>query len=216
MRSKTLLVGVIGVVLGVLLSTAVVLAGSLNPTVGPTGPGSQMYTLEQIYQRLTSGGNAVKMTAFSEPSSGPGTGTMHTLDEIMAAAPAADNTNGATTAQVLTTKTFWGLRTDGTWGVQTGAMPNNGAVTIAPTTTDQSIAAGYHNGSGTVQGDPDLAAGNIKRGVNLFGVAGTLYNAGVPKTGQTIMPRRRPATTASWKKAWRGRTRASSRARRVW
>ena len=65
-------------------------------------------------------------------------------------------------------------------------MPNNGAVTIAPTTTDQSIAAGYHNGSGTVQGDPDLAAGNIKRGVTLFGVAGTLYNAGVPKTGQTM------------------------------
>ena len=64
-------------------------------------------------------------------------------------------------------------------------MPNNGAIAIAPTTTDQSIAAGYHNGSGTVQGDPDLAAGNIKNGVNLFGVAGTLYNAGVPKTGQT-------------------------------
>ena len=104
MRSKTLLVGVIGVVIGVLLSTAVVLAGSLNPSVGPAEPGAQMYTLEQIYQRLTGGGNAAKMTAFSEPSSGPGTSTMHTLDEIMAAAPAADNTNGATTAQVLTPK----------------------------------------------------------------------------------------------------------------
>ena len=45
-----------------------------------------MYTLEQIYTRLSGGGNATKMTAFTEPSSGPGTGTMHTLDELYALA----------------------------------------------------------------------------------------------------------------------------------
>ena len=82
MRSKTLLVGA-GVVLGVLLSTAVVLAGGLNPSVGPTGAASQMYTLEQIYQCLSGGGTATKMTAFTEPSSGPGTSTMHTLDDLL-------------------------------------------------------------------------------------------------------------------------------------
>jgi hypothetical protein len=56
----------------------------------------------------------------------------------------------------------------------TGTMPNNGAVTITPGTTNQTIAAGYHNGSGTVVGDPDLIASNIKSGVDIFGVVGNL------------------------------------------
>ena len=51
MRNKMLLIGLIGIVIGVLLSTAVVFAGNLNPGVGPTGAGSQMYTLQQIYTR---------------------------------------------------------------------------------------------------------------------------------------------------------------------
>ena len=82
MHSKTLGIGVIGVVIGVLLSTAVVLAGSLNPSVGSTGAASQMYTLQQIYDRLNTGAAATKMTTFTQPSSGPTVGTMRTLDEI--------------------------------------------------------------------------------------------------------------------------------------
>ena len=49
MRHKMMLIGVIGIVIGVLLSTAAVFAGNLNPGVGSTGAGSQMYTLQQIY-----------------------------------------------------------------------------------------------------------------------------------------------------------------------
>ena len=86
MRSKTLLVGV-GVVIGLLLAAAgIVVAGSLNPGAGPTEAGSQMYTVEQIYTRLTGGGDATKMAAFTEPSSGPTAGTMHTLDDLYALA----------------------------------------------------------------------------------------------------------------------------------
>ena len=79
MRSKTLLIGVMGIVIGVLLSTAVVFAGSLNPAAGPGDAGSQMFTLQQVYDRLNSGAAGTKMTAFTEPSSGPGS-TMRTLD----------------------------------------------------------------------------------------------------------------------------------------
>ena len=83
MRSKTLLIGVIGIVIGVLLSTAVVFAGIFpGPGSGPTDTGSQMYTLEQIYQRLTTGAYLAKQSAFTEPASGPTAGTMRTLDEI--------------------------------------------------------------------------------------------------------------------------------------
>jgi hypothetical protein len=118
MRAKYML---IGVVLGVLLSSAVVvLAGNLDPPSGPTDAASQMVTLEQIYDRLDTGAAGTKMTSFTEPSAGPGTGTMHTLDDIMGIAPAADDTNGAAPGDVLSGKDYWGLRTDGTWGPQTG------------------------------------------------------------------------------------------------
>ncbi len=81
MRGKTLLIGVVGIVIGVLLSTAVVFAGSLNPTAGPGDPGSQMYTLQQIWDRINNGAAATKMTDFTEPSSGPAA-TGQTLDDL--------------------------------------------------------------------------------------------------------------------------------------
>jgi hypothetical protein len=55
-----------------------------------------------------------------------------------------------------------------------GAMINNSAVTITPGTTAKTIPAGYHNGSGTVAGDADLVAENIKKDIDIFGVVGTL------------------------------------------
>lgn len=56
----------------------------------------------------------------------------------------------------------------------TGTMPDRGAVMITPGTSNQAILDGYHNGSGYVAGDPDLVARNIRNGVNIFGVVGTL------------------------------------------
>ncbi|CAM4014945.1 tail fiber protein [Geobacillus stearothermophilus] len=59
-------------------------------------------------------------------------------------------------------------------GEQVGTMPNREAMTITPTTTDQVIPAGYHNGSGKVKGDANLIPANIKNGVSIFGITGTL------------------------------------------
>lgn len=64
----------------------------------------------------------------------------------------------------------------------TGTMPNQGAVVLTPGTVNQAIAAGYHDGSGYCAGDENLVAANIKNGVSIFGVTGTLQ---LPKTGQT-------------------------------
>jgi len=93
-------------------------------------------------------------------------------------------TGDAVAADVLTGKTF----SNGTSSGIAGAMANNGAVTIMPGTTDQTIAAGYHNGLGTVSGDADLVAGNIVSGKTIFGVSGSASAAAnpapVPKTGE--------------------------------
>jgi hypothetical protein len=61
----------------------------------------------------------------------------------------------------------------------TGTMINkiNSATVLTPSTTDQAIPQGYYGGivtDGKVLGDADLVAGNIKSGVNIFGVAGSV------------------------------------------
>lgn len=106
----------------VLLAVAPAVRAGEAPPAGPTSPSSARFTLGDIYSRLTTGAAGVKRVgAFTEPALGPATFTMHTTDQIMGAAPAADNTDGATAANVLAGKTFWGLRTSGgVWGLQTG------------------------------------------------------------------------------------------------
>jgi len=95
------------------------------------------------------------------------------------------NAGTAAVGDVLSGKTFSSSAGLGA----TGTMANNGAVSITPGTGSQSIAAGYHNGSGSVAGDADLVAGNIASGVNIFGVTGTVTagssNNQLLKTGQT-------------------------------
>jgi hypothetical protein len=87
MRNQNSWAGIlVGVGMGALLTAAAVLAGDLEPIGGPTLTGSQMYTLEQIYNRINNGVAATKMATFTEPSSGPTAPTMHTLDDIYALA----------------------------------------------------------------------------------------------------------------------------------
>ena len=93
-------------------------AGSLEPPGPPESTFS--YSLEDIYNRLDTGAAGTQST-FAEPATGPGTGTMHTLNEIMDIAPAVDDANGATPADVLADKTSWGL-TSGQWGQITGTL----------------------------------------------------------------------------------------------
>ena len=56
----------------------------------------------------------------------------------------------------------------------TASVSTKAAATITPGTSNQTIAAGtYLTGTQTISGDADLVAGNIKSGVNIFGVNGT-------------------------------------------
>ena len=85
-------------------------------------------------------------------------------------------------ADVLATKTFSNSSSAGL----TGTMTNVGQQTITPTTTNQPITQGYHDGTGYAQGDTDLVAANIKCGETIFGVTGTLPPGCVAKTGLSI------------------------------
>ncbi|MEP7356612.1 MAG: DUF1566 domain-containing protein [Anaerolineales bacterium] len=57
-------------------------AGSPDAPGGPGDSAASMYTLEQIYQRIANGGAYATTTTFTEPSTPPGTGTMHNLNDI--------------------------------------------------------------------------------------------------------------------------------------
>ena len=147
--------------------------GSPDSPGGPASDAAKMYTLEDIYQRLDSGAAGTQNT-FTEPAAGPGT-TMHTLNDIMDKAPVADNTNGATTAEVLTGKTYWSLRTSGgTWGPQTGTAAEGNDVSGPDGEKTFNIPDGFYSGSKTcTANDAQLVAGNIKSGVDIFGVTGS-------------------------------------------
>ncbi|MEW9697933.1 hypothetical protein [Paenibacillus sp. SI8] len=81
----------------------------------------------------------------------------------------------ATAAQVLTGSTFSAGPLSGT----PGTMPNQGAVTITPSASNQAIPAGYHNGSGSVPAVV-VPAANVLVGTTIAGTAGTMPNRGAP------------------------------------
>ena len=86
----------------------------------------------------------------------------------------------------------------------TGTMPNNGSVslTISEVNEEVSVAQGYHDGSGKVSiletEKAKLIASNIKQGITILGVTGTLEPSSAIKvhsktvtpktTQQTILP----------------------------
>jgi hypothetical protein len=76
------------------------------------------------------------------------------------------------------------------------AGTNVGQQTITPTTSNQTITQGYHNGTGYCEGDADLVTGNIRSGVNIFGVSGN------PNVVNTSSGNASAGDICNSKKAW--------------
>lgn len=79
--------------------------------------------------------------------------------------------------------------------IRTGTMKNNGAVsgTIKLKDGEYTVPIGFHDGSGTVVIDPTemakLIASNIRQGVTILGVTGTMSGSeGVKAQAKTVTP----------------------------
>ena len=96
----------------------------------------------------------------------------------------------ATAAEILATKTAHARGT-----ALTGSMPNNGAVsgTISTLDGDYTVPQGYHDGSGKVSisttEKAKIVAGNIRQGVTILGVQGTMSGSeDVNAQSKTVTP----------------------------
>ena len=104
------------------------------------------------------------------PKSGSGTATF--MDTSDANAVAGEILNGKT-AYVNGSKI-------------TGNISSKAAETFTPTTSDQTINSGqYLSGVQTIKGDANLVAGNIRSGVTIFGISGSLTAATISQNSTT-------------------------------
>ena len=185
-------------------ATATEASHDLNPS---SVPGSTFHTLSEIYnliptidpdtvlegttylgidgtiqtRTLSAGSNTVLAGYYNAT-------TLSSIDTDLTAANIASGTDlfgvtgtatiasgTATAGQVLSGATF----STGASSGLTGTMTNVGAQTITPTTSNTTITAGYHDGTGYCGGDADLVASKIKDGEDIFGVTGS-YKPNLP------------------------------------
>lgn len=191
-RYKFLIKPALTVLISVLIIFAIVKAGTITPPSGT--PAAQFYTLSEIYTRLTTNATTTEGGhdfTFADSLIGAGrtlTEIYNTIPTIIAntvklgtsylgvSGTLVPSGGTATTTDVLSGKTFFGdSQTD--WILQTGTMADNGVFGLTASSTNQSVTAGYYSG-GTLAGDADLATGNIKKDINIFGIIGALIPSG--------------------------------------
>ena len=138
---------------------------TVNPT--PTASGATVTIPAGYYSTQTtksvSSGSSTAPTSISGTSATVSTGT---------------NTLTLTKTVSVTPSVSAGYISSGTAGNSsvslTASVTTKAAATITPGTSNQTIASGtYLTGTQTIEGDADLVAGNIKSGVQIFGVTGS-------------------------------------------
>ena len=137
------------VLVSVLIVFTVVKAGTITPPGGT--PSAQFYTLSEIYTRLTTNATTTEGShdfTFSDALAGIG----RTLTEVYNAIPTIDP------SKLLDNTTYLGI---------TGNIATR---TLSATSTI--VNAGYYVATTLDAVDTNLATGNIKSGVSIFGVSG--------------------------------------------
>ncbi|KMY28300.1 hypothetical protein ACZ11_24035 [Lysinibacillus xylanilyticus] len=82
--------------------------------------------------------------------------------------------NGTPFSNGITNGVYTVRYRDGAFILQGESEVEIGRQIIVPGTTNKAVSAGLHDGTGYVEGSPNLIASNIKVGINMFGVVGTL------------------------------------------
>jgi len=208
---KNYLITISTIVLAAVLCISIIKAGEIDNT---SSPSSTMYTVEDIYQRLVEGEEAVEGGGTFSPTTDPDS-TMHTLSDIYSKIPAPDQiklgTNAGTLApdgtalatDCLATKTFY---SEGSWTQKEGNIANcsieggntcyaasgywtstaGGDVTGGEGSITFNIPDGYYSGKTCTAQDSDLTVGNIKKDVEILGAIGTLYGDTDPTKVLTV------------------------------
>ncbi|MCX6354848.1 MAG: hypothetical protein NTZ78_08095 [Candidatus Aureabacteria bacterium] len=130
------------VVLSAIFATALccmAIAGSLDSPGAPSA-GSGMYTLQNLYDYLTSGTALTVQSSFQEPTTGPTAGTMKTTKQIGDAIKALLDQSDVDPDNVESGKRFFCTQ-PGSWGVKTGTLTDPSDVIFE----DFTDADGYHN-----------------------------------------------------------------------
>jgi len=167
--------GGLTVLISVLIIFTVVQAGTITPPSGT--PTAKFYTLSEIYTRLTTNATSTEGGhSFTFADSLEGTG--RTLTEVYSAIPTIDP------AKLLSDTTYLGVT--GSVATQTLSVLND------------TVAAGYYAATTLSAVDSDLATGNIKSGITIFGIDGN-GNVVDTSTGDAVA-----GDILSAKKAWVG------------
>lgn len=143
--------------------------------------------LQQIADAIREKGGTSASLAFPDAMA-EAIAAIPTGEEVEQATPSITvNSSGLITATATQTA---GLVPAGTTSA-TKQLTTQAAKTVTPTTSNQTaVSSGrYTTGAVTVAGDSDLVAGNIKKGVSIFGVTGTLETASDPVLqSKTVSP----------------------------
>lgn len=107
--------------------------------------------------------------------------SLHSVGMVSLASPSISVDNaGKITASVTQTEGYVSAGTKSA----TKQLTAQAAQTITPGTSDKTIAAGkYLTGTQTIKGDTNLVAANIKKGISIFGVAGSYAGSGSGSSG---------------------------------
>lgn len=83
------------------------------------------------------------------------------------------NSNGNAVSNLKTNGVYTVRYRTGAFILQGESEVEIGKQIITPGTTNKGILQGVHDGTGYVEGSPNLLASNIRAGVNIFGIVGT-------------------------------------------
>lgn len=166
---------------GVLYSGSIPTKTSANLTAsGATVTAPAGYYAENASKSVASGSAKTPATTITAT---PTISVDSATGEITASVSATQSVTPTVSAGYVSSGTSGTITVSGS---DTEQLTVQGAQTITPTTSSQTIAAGtYLTGAQTIVGDANLQSGYIKSGISIFGVSGSLSSVSVVQDQDT-------------------------------